>query len=104
MQYPSEDADANSLRLHLLKGGRLTNAIPEFKGLALMSQIAEWLRQDAAWLDHALADEPDDAELDIRQDAVWERTEEGDAALERERQRVLEGLRPRHVRQAGWGE
>jgi len=41
-------------------------------------------------------------ELDIREDAVWESTPEGDEALNREKKRIIAGLAPRHTREAGW--
>jgi predicted flap endonuclease-1-like 5' DNA nuclease len=103
-EYPSEDADATSLRLHQLKGGRLTDAIPEFKGLALMSQLAEWMRQDAAWLDGVLAREEEARPLDPHEAPIWEDTEEGREAMRLANRRILEGLRPRHTREAGWGD
>jgi hypothetical protein len=99
--YPEESANASDLRLQLMKGGRLTRALPDFKGLAVAEQAIEWLRDDAAWLDIALERDQDD-ELDIRKQAVWESTPEGNEALNKEKQRIRAALVPRNVREAGW--
>jgi hypothetical protein len=44
----------------------------------------------------------DSSDPDIRNQAVWEKTPEGDKALTREKQRILEGLKPKNVTRAGW--
>jgi hypothetical protein len=102
LEYPSEDANAGSLRLPQLKGGRLTSAIPEFKGLALAGQVIEWLREDAAWLGSVLDDEQHDDQTDPHFEAVWEASPEGQAAMRLANKRLAEGLKPRNVNRAGW--
>ncbi len=42
-EFPSEQADAASLRLERMRGGRLTRGLPDFKGLAVAAQVCEWL-------------------------------------------------------------
>jgi hypothetical protein len=42
--------------------------------------------------------------LDVRREAVWERTEEGTAALNAERGRLREAALSRNHRQPGWWE
>lgn len=102
-EYPGEAADASSLRLAHMKGGRLSTALPDFRGLAVCTQVTEWLRDDCRWLSEVLKPKPGDGELDVKEDAVWESTDEGRAALERERQNIIRGLQPKNVRSAGWG-
>lgn len=99
--YPPESANASDLRLQFMKGGRLTNALPDFKGLAVAEQAIEWMRDDATWLDTAL-DKQDEDELDPHDGPVWEESPEGREAIARANQRIAEGLRPRNVHAAGW--
>ncbi|MBA3736193.1 MAG: hypothetical protein H0W90_13530 [Actinobacteria bacterium] len=38
-EYPAESADASSLRVGFMKGGRLTTCLPEFRGLAVAGHV-----------------------------------------------------------------
>jgi hypothetical protein len=46
-----------------------------------VSQVAEWLRQDAAWLDSVLAREEEARPLDPHEAPIWEDTPEGREAM-----------------------
>lgn len=102
-EFPGERAEASSLRLALTKGGRIAKAIPELKTMTVASHAFEWLREDARWLDSVLeAEQQKRGELDIREDAALVSTDEGAAALERERQRIIaDSPRATRARPAG---
>jgi hypothetical protein len=98
-----EDASAISLRLFQMKGGRIPAALSDYRGLANANQVTDWLREDADWLDRVLEREQE-RELDPHEQPIWEDTEEGREAIRLANKRVAEGLKPKHVTQAGWGE
>jgi hypothetical protein len=102
-EYPGEAADAGTLGLQKIRGGRLVKAIPDFRGQLVAGQLTDALHQDADWLDSVLEKERETGEPDIREQAVWEQTPEGDKAINRERHRIREGLAARNVHAAGWG-
>jgi hypothetical protein len=99
--YPEEGANAAALWLPRMLGGRLSKALPDYTGLALIGQVLAWLRDDAAWLDRAVADE-EPRELDPHEEPIWEDSEEGKAAMRLANKRIAEGLKPRNVHAAGW--
>lgn len=101
--FPAEDADPASLRLPLVRGGRVSRALPELRTQVAASQVLELLRHDSQWLNGATADAEPDGELDPDKQAIWETSDEGRAALQRKNEQVREGLAPRNVREAGWG-
>jgi len=103
-EFPGAEADAASLRLSLVRGGRILKAVPEITSPLAAQQLLEILRRDAGWLNNLLADQQqkNDEGPNIRETAVWEASEEGNAALNREKQRIRESLAPRNVARAGW--
>jgi hypothetical protein len=101
-EYPSADANPGSLSLPLLKGGRLSKAVPDVRTIMTSAAVLAWLRDDAAWLDLVLADNDAERPLDPHEQAVWENTEEGRQALALANQRVALGLRPRGYPEAEW--
>jgi hypothetical protein len=40
--------------------------------------------------------------LNLRREAIWENTDEGQRALNDEKQRIREGMKPQNVTRAGW--
>jgi hypothetical protein len=64
LQFPGEDANPSSLRVALMKGGRLSKAVPDVRTLTVASSVLPWLRDDASWLDAVLAGEQEERELD----------------------------------------
>jgi hypothetical protein len=100
LEFPGEGA-ASNLRLELAKGGRVPKVLPEFKTIVPIAKVFEWLREDAAWLARAL-DPKHERDLDVREQAVWTGTDEGEAAVRREKARILEQMRPRNVHRADW--
>jgi hypothetical protein len=48
--FPHEDAGAGHLRLNLLKGGRLSKAMPNVTTITVATSVLQWLLDDAAWL------------------------------------------------------
>ncbi len=101
-EYPGEAANPSGLRLELVKGGRLSSALSDYKGLAVASQVTEWLRDDARWLGNLLEREQEKQELDPHHEAVWEQSPEGRKAVVLANKRVEQSLRPKNTRQAGW--
>jgi hypothetical protein len=100
-EFPGPAANAASLRLEFMKGGRLSKRMADVRTLTVAASVIEWLRDDAAWLAAALADEQE-RELDPHEQSVWEDSEEGRQAVALANKRVAEGLKPRAVRQAEW--
>lgn len=68
-EFPGEDANAGSLRLEFMRGGRLSKAVPDVRTLTVATSVLEWLRDDAKWLDAVLADE-EERELDPHEQAI----------------------------------
>jgi hypothetical protein len=101
-EFPGADANPGSLGLELMKGGRLSKAIPDVRTLTPAASVLAWLRDDAAWLDRAVAPEDKEGELDPHHDAIWESSDEGRKAIALANQRVAQGLKPRAVREAEW--
>jgi hypothetical protein len=105
-RYPSDAALADQLHTAMVCGGL---ALPVRETLGDTQQrpaanIFAALERDSAVLaTHGLEDRPD-GELDVRKTAIWERTEEGSAALQREKARILEGMQNRNTRTAAWEE
>jgi hypothetical protein len=103
--YPGPEADAGSLALQKVKGGRLISAIPEFRGGLVPGQLTSALREDAAWLDTVLEDEQQRRdEVDPHFAAIWETSPEGRKAISLANRWLAAGLKPRHVHRAGWGD
>ena len=63
--------------------------------------LAEALRADADVLRDELPREDHDG-LDLRREAIWESTDEGQRALNDEKERIREGMRSQNVTRAGW--
>ena len=104
-EYPAAEANPASLRLSLIRGGRILKAVPEITNPLAAQLVLLILRRDAGWLDNLLADQQqNDEEPNIRSEAVWESSVEGNAALNAEKRRIREGLAPRNVSRAGWDE
>jgi len=104
-EFPGERADAGSLRLEHMRGGRLSSALPDFKGLAVSVQVIEWLRDDSRWLATVLGDEQRQRdEVDPHHEAIWESSPEGRKAINLANQRIAEQTAPRNVGKAGWGD
>ena len=101
--YPGEDADPASLRLMLMRGGRVSRTIPELRTQVAFENVQAYLLHDAAWLDAAVADPETDGELDPDKDAMWWNSDEGRAAINRKNKEAAERLAPRNLTQAGWG-
>jgi hypothetical protein len=104
--FPGEDADAGRLQLALMKGGRVTRAIPNLQSQTVATQLIAALREDAAWLDTVTADEERKRdELDPYREAVWEMSDEGQQAMARKakqnRERI-EATKYRNTAAAGW--
>jgi hypothetical protein len=100
--FPSEQADAGDLKLELAKGGYVPKAIPDHKTLTAMVSVFAWLREDCDWVATVLDPKPEDDEPDVRKGAVWEQTDEGRQAINRENKRIVEGLAPKDAREAKW--
>jgi hypothetical protein len=100
--FPHEDAGAGHLRLNLLKGGRLSKAMPNVTTITVATSVLQWLLDDAAWLGAVLADEAQDRPLDPHERAIWENSDEGRQAMALANQRIAEGLKPRAVHEAEW--
>jgi len=100
-EFPSELANPSTLSVDFLKGGRLSKAMPEVRTLTVANSVLAWLRDDAAWIDSALADAAE-RPLDPHEQAIWESSEEGREAIALANSRIEQGLPPRAVRQAEW--
>jgi hypothetical protein len=104
--YPRPEANSGDLHMGLMKGGRLSKAVPDITSLTSAASVLEWLRDDARWLAGAVEDqrrkqdEPDDPHFA----PVWEDSPEGREAVARANERIRQGLVPRHTREAGWGD
>jgi hypothetical protein len=103
--FPGEDANAGSLRLALIKGGRVVKALNGYLGQIVSTQALELLREDADWIGRVLEPKEDDGELDVLGgDPFWEQSPEGREAVVRANKKAAEMLQPRHTRVAGWGD
>jgi hypothetical protein len=100
--FPSEDANATSLGLQLMRGGRTSKAIPELKSVTTHASVIAYQLDDAAWFDKLLADLEEDRPLDPHERAIWENTEEGRKAMALANERVALQMQPRDVREAAW--
>jgi hypothetical protein len=100
-EFPGELANPSTLSVDFLKGGRLSKAMPEVRTLTVATSVLEWLRDDAAWINSALADAAE-RPLDPHEQSVWEEAPEGREAIALANKRVRLGLEPRAVRQAEW--
>jgi excisionase family DNA binding protein len=104
LAYPGDEVNASRLRTELMRGGRTSTAVPDIGTIVTAAAVHAWLADDGAWLGQVVDAEqakrtaPDD----IRDAAHWLQTDAGQAALERERQRVLEASLPKDSREAGW--
>ena len=102
VEYPGEKADPSAMPLQLVRGGRVVKAIPNYVNALAMVSMVEALQSDAEWLDGVAAARIEEGELDPAREAIWEQSEEGQAALnrrrKRDRERVLGGMGPR----TGW--
>ena len=101
--YPSQEADPGTLRLAMVKGGRLISSVPELGGQIAAVQAIGLLREDAGWLSTVLKDEQRQREeTDPHLTAVWEQTDEGRKAINLANKRLAAGLQPKNIRTAGW--
>jgi hypothetical protein len=103
--FPSEEASVDNILPTLLAGGLMQ---PVRQTLGTLAQIAfasmaAALTADADALRDGIPGR-EDGELDVRREAVWERTEEGTAALNAERGRLREAALTRNHRAPGWWE
>jgi hypothetical protein len=101
-EFPGDAANAGALRLELMKGGRISKALPDLRTITVATSVIEYQRDDANWLDAVLADEQQERELDPHEQPVWEDSDEGRKAVALANRCVAEGLKPRAVRQAEW--
>lgn len=102
--YPDGQATTDTIRPPMLAGGLLN---PVRRTLGITTQLAfdailAALEADANTLRDRIRNPDKDGGLDIRDDAIWEQTPEGSEALNREKQRIREGLAPKAVRGAAW--
>jgi excisionase family DNA binding protein len=100
-EFPGELANPSTLSVDFLKGGRLSKAMPEVRTLTVATSVLEWLRDDAAWINSALAYAAE-RPLDPHEQSVWGEAPEGREAIALANKRVRLGLEPRAVRQAEW--
>lgn len=103
--FPGEEATRDNILPPMLAGGLQG---PVRRTLGTLAQIAfanvaAALTADADALRDGIPGR-EDGELDVREEAIWDKTPEGHAALERERLRIIAGLKPRNTRAAGWEE
>jgi hypothetical protein len=100
--FPREEANPDSFGLQLIRGGRVSKALPELRTITTAASLFAYLLDDAAWLDAILADTEEDRPLDPHERAIWEQTPEGQKAMALANKRVAMGLRPRAVHAAEW--
>jgi hypothetical protein len=103
--FPGEEATSDNILPTMLAGGLQG---PVRRTLGTLAQIAfasmaAALAADADALRDGIRGR-EDRELDPREDALWEATPEGNAALNRERGRLREAALARNHRQPGWWE
>jgi hypothetical protein len=101
-EYPGDAANAGSLQLELMKGGRLSKAVPDVRTLTSALSVLAWLRDDARWLDRAVSAEGEARPLDPHEAAIWEQSREGHEAMALANERLKTYLQPRAVTQAEW--
>jgi hypothetical protein len=97
--FPEEAANSDDLMTVHLAGG-LREPVKRTLGTTAQvpfQALAEALRADADVLRDELPREDHDG-LDLRREAIWESTDEGQRALNDEKERIREGMRPeRHT-------
>ncbi len=101
--FPEETANGDDLLTVHVAGGLLepvkrtlgTNAQVPFQSFAAA------LRADADVLRDGLPRVDHDG-LNLRREAIWENTDEGQRALNDEKHRIREGMKPQNVTRAGW--
>jgi hypothetical protein len=103
-KFPGEEANTDELLLAQLAGGLLQPVRRTLGTIAQVSfqNVADALRADADALRAGLPKGEDG--LDLRRQAIWESTDEGQSALNAEKARLREAVQPRNVQRAGWEE
>jgi hypothetical protein len=101
-EFPGPDADAGSLALQMVRGGRLVKAIPGYQGQLVAQQLTEAMRGDCDWLDSVVADELEDGEVDPDKQAIWLDAPESRPVIARKNKEIAEGLIPKDARAAQW--
>jgi hypothetical protein len=103
--YPVAEANLDNLNAAMLAGGLLE---PVRRTLSINSQISftslcAALQADADALRDGLRRRDDEAP-DPHLQPIWEDSDEGRRAIALANDRIRQGLAPRNVHQAGWGE
>jgi hypothetical protein len=106
-RYPGDDALSDTLYVSMVCGGLLV-PMRETLGDGQQRSVAtvlSALKRDAAVLaTHGFTADQGDDEPNVREQAVWEQTDEGRKAINAENQRILDAHQPRNRHRAGWGD
>jgi hypothetical protein len=106
--WPSEEARHDPLTMLSMLAGGLLRPVESTLGVRTNVPFANVPAAIEANADtfcaYGLRDDSRDAEPDPHHEAIWEQTDKGRKAMARANKRIREGMRPRHVHEAGWGD